>query len=49
MISFSGDEVLKGRRYSLEGIIDIETYRKDLYYVPAEGYKIWLAPQSDWG
>lgn len=40
---------LKGRTYSLEGIVDIEAYRKDLDYVPAGGYKTWLAPQSKWG
>lgn len=40
---------LKGREYNLEGIVDIESYRKDLDYVPAGGYKTWLAPQSKWG
>ena len=40
---------LKGGKYNLEGIVDIESYRKDLAYVPAGGYKTWLAPQSKWG
>jgi hypothetical protein len=39
---------LKGKKYNLEGILDIESYRRDLDYTPAGGYKTWLAPQSEW-
>lgn len=40
---------LKGREYNLAGIVDIKSYRRDLDYVPAGGYKTWLSPQSKWG
>ncbi|GAB6138648.1 DUF4380 domain-containing protein [Halanaerobaculum tunisiense] len=57
IISFSKGETellytmpkLRGKKFALDEVEDIESYREDLDYLPIGGYKTWLAPQSKWG